>query len=55
VRNLHQKTGCYIFIPKESRLGEDFRYFELSGSKESIEECKKEIEILIKTVVWLIE
>ncbi len=50
VRNLHQKTGCFIFIPKESRPGDDFRTYELSGSKESIEKCIKEIENLIENV-----
>lgn len=48
VRNLNQKTGCCIFIPKESKEGEDFRMLELSGSDESIKECKKEIETLVE-------
>jgi rRNA processing protein Krr1/Pno1 len=48
VRNLNQKTGCCIFIPKDSKEGEDFRMLELSGSDESIKECKKEIEFLIE-------
>jgi len=51
VRSLHQKTGCYIFIPKESQPGDDCRYLELSGSKESIEACKREIDELIHNVV----
>jgi len=48
VRNLHHKTGCFIFIPKESREGEDFRLLELSGKEESIKECIKNIEALIE-------
>lgn len=47
VRNLHQKTGCFIFIPKESKHMEDFRVIELSGNSESIQNCVNEIEALI--------
>ena len=53
VRNLHQKTGCFIFIPKESKPSEEYRLFELSGSKESVEKCMKEIENLIENVNYL--
>ena len=48
VRNLHQKTGCFIFIPKDSKPGEDFRNIELSGKPENIAECKKEMDSLIQ-------
>ena len=48
VRNLYQKTGCLVFIPKESKEGEDFRILELSGTEESIKECKSDIESLIE-------
>lgn len=51
VKNLHQKTGCFIFIPRESRPGEDYRVFELSGSKDNIDKCIKEIENLIENVI----
>ena len=51
VRTLHQKTGCFIFIPKESQPGEDYRFLELSGPKESIDSCKADIDELIENVV----
>lgn len=50
VRNIHQKTGCYIFIPKESKNGEDYRELELSGAPESVEICKREIISMIHLV-----
>ena len=53
VRNLHKNTGCYIFIPKDSKEGEDFRVLELSGNQESIDQCKYEIEALIKINVYI--
>ena len=48
VRNLHQKTGCFIFIPKDSKPGEDYRNIELSGKPENISDCKKEMDSLIQ-------
>lgn len=50
VKTIHQKTGCYIFIPKESRPGEDYRELELSGAPESVEICKREIISMIHMV-----
>jgi hypothetical protein len=52
VRHLHQKTGCFIFIPKESRPGEDFRMFQLSGA--NVETCIQEIENIIENVGLII-
>lgn len=52
VRNIHQKTGCFIFIPKESKQGEDFRVLELSGTSQNIEECIKELDNLITSVLF---
>jgi hypothetical protein len=53
VRNLHQKTGCFIFIPKDSKPGEDFRNIELSGKSENIVECKKEMDNLIQVSFYI--
>ena len=50
VRTIHQKTNCFIFIPKDSRPGEDFRELELSGPLESVEMCKREIISMIHLV-----
>jgi rRNA processing protein Krr1/Pno1 len=47
IKNLHQKTSCYIFIPKECGLGEDFRILEISGDESNINECIRDIENLI--------
>ena len=43
VKIIHERTQCSIFIPKESRPGEDFRELQLSGSPENVENCKREI------------
>ncbi len=51
IRQFHSKTGCKIFVPKESQPGHDFRFIELSGSRENIEDCKQEIDDLISTLV----
>ena len=51
IRNIHQKTGCFIFIPKDSRPGEDYRELELSGHTESVELCKREIISMIHLVL----
>lgn len=50
VKTIHQKTGCFIFIPKESRASEDYRELELSGTPESVEICKREIISMIHMV-----
>jgi rRNA processing protein Krr1/Pno1 len=50
VKTIHQKTGCFIFIPKESRMNEENRELELSGSPESVEICKREIISMIHMV-----
>jgi transcription antitermination factor NusA-like protein len=52
VRNIHQKTGCFIFIPKESKQGEDFRELELSGPTDSMEVCKREIISMIHLALY---
>lgn len=52
VKIIHESTGCYIFIPKESRPGEDFREIQLSGPKESVETCKKEIISMIHLALY---
>lgn len=52
VRTIHQKTNCFIFIPKDSRPGEDFRELELSGPLESVEMCKREIISMIHLALY---
>jgi rRNA processing protein Krr1/Pno1 len=52
VRAIHQKTQCFIFIPKDSRPGEDFRELELSGPPESVEICKREIISMIHLALY---
>jgi len=54
VRIIHQKTNCFIFIPKESKPGEDFRELELSGTPDAIESCKREIISMIHLVIIII-
>jgi hypothetical protein len=52
VKTIHEKTGCYIFIPKESRPGEDFRELQLSGPPGSVELCKREIISMIHLALY---
>jgi rRNA processing protein Krr1/Pno1 len=52
VKIIHQKTGCFIFIPKESRPGEDFRELQLSGPPDSVEICKREIISMIHLALY---
>ena len=52
VKTIHQLTGCQIFIPKESKPGDDFRELQLSGSPESVEICKKEIMSMIHLALY---
>lgn len=52
VRAIHQKTMCFIFIPKDSRPGEDYRELELSGPPESVEKCKREIISMIHLALY---
>ena len=41
IKQLFQKTNCYIYVPLSQINNE--RIFELSGSPDSIERCKAEI------------
>lgn len=47
MRAIHQKTGCFIFIPKTCPQGEDFRILEFSGSQQGVDECVREVETLV--------
>ena len=52
VKIIHERTQCLIFIPKESRPGEDFRELQLSGSPENVENCKREIISMIHLALY---
>ena len=52
VKTIHEKTKCFIFIPKESRPGEDFRELQLSGPHGSVELCKREIISMIHLALY---
>ena len=52
VKTIHSVTKCNIFIPKDSRPGEDFRELQLSGPPECIELCKKEIMSMIHLALY---
>lgn len=49
---IHEKTNCFIFIPKDSKPGEDFRELELSGPAQAVELCKKEITSMIHLALY---
>lgn len=46
IKNLFQKTNCYVFVPAKEVNGE--RIFQLSGTHESIDRCKLELQMIIK-------
>ncbi len=52
VKIIHERTQCSIFIPKESRPGEDFRELQLSGAPENVENCKREIISMIHLALY---
>ena len=52
LKALHQKTNSFIYIPNDYKEGDEFRNIELSGSPQAVEECKKEIDVLISNVKY---
>ena len=52
VKLIQESTGCDVFIPKESRPGEDFRELQLSGKPENIEICRREIISMIHLALY---
>jgi transcription antitermination factor NusA-like protein len=48
IKQISQKTGASIFIPRESISGEDIRRLEISGTEEAITACKTEIDNMIE-------
>jgi hypothetical protein len=43
IKNIHTRSGAYVFIPKFSDLINGERVLELSGTEEQIERAKREI------------
>ena len=43
IKQLHNKCGAYIFIPKQYDMSTNERVLELSGSEDQIDRAKKEI------------
>jgi rRNA processing protein Krr1/Pno1 len=52
VKTIHEKTKCFIFIPKDAKPGEDFRELQLSGPPGSVELCKREIISMIHLALY---
>ena len=52
VKVIQESTGCNVFIPKESRPGEDFRELQLSGKLENVEICRREIISMIHLALY---
>lgn len=64
IKNIHQKIGCFIYIPKDTSSAtslsqknqnvddeENSRVLELSGSEEKVQECIREIDNLITSAL----
>ena len=52
VKIIQESTGCDVYIPKESRPGEDFRELQLSGKPENVEICRREIISMIHLALY---
>ena len=52
VKLIQESTGSNVFIPKESRPGEDFRELQLSGKLENVEICRREIISMIHLALY---
>ena len=50
LKALHQKTNAFIYIPTNYKEGDEFRNIELSGNAQAVEDCKKEIDIIISNL-----
>ena len=47
IKQLHNKCGAYLFIPKQYDTTTNERILELSGSEEQIDKAKREIRKLL--------
>ena len=52
IKVIQESTKCGVFIPKDSRPGEDFRELQLSGNPENIEVCRREIISMIHLALY---
>ena len=52
VKLIQESTGSDVYIPKESRPGEDFRELQLSGKPENVEICRREIISMIHLALY---
>ena len=52
IKLIQESTKCGVFIPKDSRPGEDFRELQLSGKPENIEICRREIISMIHLALY---
>jgi len=52
VKLIQESTGCDVYIPKDSRPGEDFRELQLSGKAENVEICRREIISMIHLALY---
>ena len=52
VKLIQESTGSNVYIPKDSRPGEDFRELQLSGKPENVETCRREIISMIHLALY---
>ena len=52
VKLIQESTGSDVYIPKDSRPGEDFRELQLSGKPENVEICRREIISMIHLALY---
>lgn len=48
IKAIFQKTGCYVFVPKNEINGEII--LQLSGSLDAVDRCKMEIFYAVQSV-----
>jgi far upstream element-binding protein len=52
IKQLHNKCGAYVFIPKQIEWRQNERILELSGTEEQIERAKREIQKILNNAPY---
>ncbi|TNV86104.1 hypothetical protein FGO68_gene7761 [Halteria grandinella] len=53
IKQIHNRCGAYVFIPKYSDPNSGERILELSGSEEQIERARKEIQKVLSNAAYV--
>ncbi len=53
IKQLHNRCGAYVFIPKHIDPNSHERILELSGTEEQIDRAKKEIQKVLNNAAYI--